>query len=75
MKTIIALIFLMSSIANSETCNSAFQYLSKEAHRLDFKSVSLFCDYLDEVGLESEMDRAFYACRFLDANKCVEKKN
>lgn len=69
MRAIFIFISLFSVATKAETCESALQYLSEEALLLDFKSVKLFCDYLDEVGLESEMDRAFYACRYLDANQ------
>ena len=71
MRFVFIALLLSSSISSAaETCDSAVQYLSAEAQRLEFPSLKKVCDYFDEVGFESEMDRAVYACRLLFSADC-----
>lgn len=70
MKSILIGLIFLSPFANALDCEIAYKNLEKEAARMEFKTVKKLCDYLDEVGMESEMFREVYACRSLIAGKC-----
>lgn len=70
MKSILISLLFLSPFANAFNCEIAYKNLEKGAARMEFKTVKKLCDYLDEVGMESEMFREVYACRALIAGKC-----